>query len=187
MRREVVGLIAFVGCTTPSPVPNLGEAPAVDDVSVVPAVESPDEALRDTSAVDTPATPRASASSRSEPIDPAIGSSTLTERDAPFSTAGCSGWPSINGLKFDATGQCYRPLSVGCGRRAAVVLPMPDARCVMRDDGAVYVGPSSTVVQLGGGWGACSPEEQAMADGEVKRPMCTGASTDGQPAKSVLQ
>lgn len=175
MKLELTVLVLLVGCSTPDPTPMLAEAPDVDIVSVVPAVESPDEALRDTIAVDAPASPRDA--SDAQALDPAIDRTVaITALEGPVRPnpgAICGkGWMPILGMKFDEANRCYTRFTLGCQPGYAV---NSDAYCSVRDDGVVFLGSSSQLQYLGPGWGArpCTPEERGEAGTE--RPMCAAS------------
>lgn len=171
MRRGMAVLVLLVGCTTPSPAPMLGEMPKIDDVSVVPAVESPDDAVRDTTAIDAPATTPETPSA--QPLDPAIDVA-IAKLGGPVCPSPASACPAscmaIGGMKFDDANQCYAPLILGCMKGTAI---NSDLTCSVRSDGVVFIGSGSQLHRLGDGWGArsCTPEEWGN-DGTERR-MCT--------------
>lgn len=183
MKREAVACLFLLGCTASSREPSVrGEAPAVADASGVPAGGAPTEWSRETSAADTADTPRP-ASARATPAEDPIQ---LTEN------LQCNtGRVPIYAMRLDESHECYLTFVAGCqpAEHEGISLASDDIRCAMKSTTLVFVGPSTTLAWLDPSWGTCSPDEQAMADGNVEPLMCSSqnAVSDAQSTKEMLQ
>ncbi len=163
MRHATAGLLLIVGCSS-----QVGReekrTPEVDDVSVLPATDSP---------VESAPTEIASPSSGAGPTHEPAPTTGIERPSCPMPSSACpDGCAPITGRRFDEAKQCDKPIVLGClPVRGRVYSMAADLGCSKRDDGLVYMGSIATLrpALRGPEWGRCTEEDKAAWG---KAPLC---------------